>query len=466
MLTPRPGAAFRAACQTSMLSSSSQALPFADPAVKRVTRDIRFSYAEAALFSFMVGVGETYLAAFLLAGGGGRIASGLIVALPLLVGAVGQIVLQKFVVRTTSQLWVTWCALAQALAFVPLSLMAWSGWAPISLVFLLVSLYWAAGMSAMPVWNFWIDGLVPSDRRPMFLAVRSRVSQISVLAGFLVGGFLLQCGKAVRAEMLGFAIVFALAATARFVSVYFLLEQSDSPDEGKPRYFYTFEEFRKRCRGSYLTTLFRFLLLMHGAVYLASPFFTPYMLQELRLSYASYVLLIAAAYVSKALICPTFGRLCARHGAKKVLIITACWIAPSSVVWLFSDNLAYLLVLQILGGIAWAGYELATILLIFEKVKLEERSTVLSYFNLLQSTMIATGSLAGAGALTGAQSLGLASYGSVFFMSSVARGCAILLFLRVGDVQWDFRRFRLRPIDLPSDKGSLSAPSHTLPSHQ
>src|SRR6202011_3259909 len=55
---------------------------------RRIRKDLRASVADGASFSVMVGIGETYLPAFVLAMGMGEIAAGLISSIPLLVGAV------------------------------------------------------------------------------------------------------------------------------------------------------------------------------------------------------------------------------------------------------------------------------------------------------------------------------------------------------------------------------------------
>ena len=74
----------------SVPSHSKQAL-FRSARIAAVRKDLRASLADGASFSVMVGIGETYLAAFVLALGMGEIAAGLISSIPLLAGSVLQL---------------------------------------------------------------------------------------------------------------------------------------------------------------------------------------------------------------------------------------------------------------------------------------------------------------------------------------------------------------------------------------
>src|ERR1700728_585759 len=58
----------------------------------RTRRDLQAMLGDGISFSLMVGMGETYLPAFVLALGMGQVASGLIGTIPLLVGAILQLV--------------------------------------------------------------------------------------------------------------------------------------------------------------------------------------------------------------------------------------------------------------------------------------------------------------------------------------------------------------------------------------
>jgi cyanate permease len=95
----------------------------------------------------MVGLGETYIPAFALALGLGQIMAGLVVAVPLLAGAVVQLATPAMVRRLGSlRRWVVVCAAVQAASFAPLVAAALAGRMPAAALLLVVTVYWAAGL--------------------------------------------------------------------------------------------------------------------------------------------------------------------------------------------------------------------------------------------------------------------------------------------------------------------------------
>jgi MFS family permease len=172
-----------------------------------------------------------------------------------------------------------------------------------------------------------------------------------------------------------------------------------------------------------------YFLAVQSAVQLAGPYFNPYMLYQLQLPYWQYVVLVAAAYVSRILALPTLGRFAQRFGAKRLLWVGGVGIAPLSAAWLVSNSFAYLIALQLTVGVLWAAYELSTFLLFFEAVADEERTSVLTAFNLANAAATVVGSLVGGMALTFFGKTP-ATYLALFAVSSVARFMALLLLPR------------------------------------
>src|SRR5690606_2878347 len=120
-------------------------------------KDLRASMADGSAYSVMVGIGETYLAAFVLAMGMGQMVSGLIATVPLFVGSLLQLMSPRAIRALGSHRnWVALCALIQALAFVPLIIGAFVGSMPVWLVFVIASIYWASSLGCGPAWNTWM----------------------------------------------------------------------------------------------------------------------------------------------------------------------------------------------------------------------------------------------------------------------------------------------------------------------
>jgi hypothetical protein len=193
-------------------------------------RNLRSIVADGVSFSVMVGLGETYIAAFVLAAGLGEVAAGLIATLPPLAGAVLQLVTPLAVRHLHSyRRWVVACAALQALALAPLAVGGWRGQIGIVAVAIATTAYWSFGMATGPAWNAWVTTIVRPEIRKRFFARRARLCHIALFIAMLTGGLALQWGDEHGSELALFAALFGGALVARLVSAAFLARQSEAP---------------------------------------------------------------------------------------------------------------------------------------------------------------------------------------------------------------------------------------------
>ena len=361
-------------------------------------RDLRSIVGDGVAFSLMVGVGETFLPAFVLAAGLGEVSAGLVATLPMLVGAVFQLVSPSAVRRLGSQRrWVVLCAGAQAASFAPLVIAALVGSISRPVLFFAAALYWGFGMATGPAWNTWITQIVPRRIRSRFFAGRARWSQVAVLAGLIAGGAALQAGVSPQRPLLIFAALFGAALVARAVSARFLASQSEpggataDPLRISPSAFWAV--FRNPGSGRLLL----FLIWIQMGVHVSAPFFTPFMLGPLNLSYGEYAVLTGAAFVARIAAMPALGGFAHRAGSRRLLWLASLGMTPLPAMWLISQQFAWLLLVQVAAGIAWGAYELATLLLFFDDIPDRQRTSVLSMFNLAGAIAVVIG--AGVGSL-------------------------------------------------------------------
>ena len=394
-------------------------------------KDLRTSTAEGMAASVMVGVGETYLPVFVLALSGSHLACGLVSTVPLVIGAMLQLCSPWLMRRCGSyRRWVTICALIQAAAFVPLLFAAVVGHMPLVLAFALVAVYWATGLGGSGPWNAWMETLVPSRVRARYFAWRTRVCQWGIALGFVGGGVTLQMADRWGIPLAVFALLFLIAAASRFISAGLLAGQREPQpprcDLPRPSLTTIVHALTAGANGRLLS----YLMAAQAAVQISGPYFNPYMLGELHLSYSIYVAIVCAAIVAKIVFLPTVGRIADRVGVRRVFWISAAAIVPSSALWLVSSNWVYLMAIQIYSGVVWCAFDLATLLLFFETIPRQQRVDVLAYFNLANSAAIAGGSLLGAGVLA-ILAAGRHAYLVLFLLSAIARAAAIVLLVRM-----------------------------------
>ena len=115
-------------------------------------------------------------------------------------------------------------------------------------------------------------------------------------------------------------------------------------------------------------------------------------MKKLAFGYGELVTLFSVAFLAKVLSLPIWGRVAKSIGAQRLLWIGAIGMVPLSAGWLVSQHFAWLSLLQIIGGVFWAAYELAFFLLFFESIAEEERTSVLTVYNLLNTTAWVIGS--------------------------------------------------------------------------
>lgn len=424
----------------------------------RQRRDLRAIVGDGVSFSVMVGLGESYLAAFVLAAGFGDIAAGLVTTIPLVAGAILQLVTPAGVrLLDSHRRWVVLCAVLQATSFLPLIAGALLGRISYGVIVFAAAAYWAFGMGAGPAWNTWVGTLVPPPLRARFFAHRARWSNSALFFALVAAGVLLDRTRPAGAALTTFALLFALAAGARLISAAFLASQSETRPLIEQELPVSLRSFFGRLRDPRDGALLAHLLAMQLAVYIASPYFVPYMLKVLDLSYGLFTALIAAAFAGRILLLPALGRLAHRRGARRLLIWSACGIAPIPALWLLSSDPTYLFGLQIASGLAWGGVELSTLMLFFERIDASERTGMLTCFNLANASALALGSLIGAGLFYGFGG-GVGSYFVIMLLSTCARMSTLPLLRRVPSEAVSSIPLPLRTLAVRPASGALQRP--------
>lgn len=429
---------------------------------RRLRNDLCVSLIDATTFGGMVGVGETYLPAFALAVGLGELASGMVSSIPLVAGGLMQLVSPAAVrLLGSHRRWVIGCAVVQALSFIPLVWAAVVGSIGTVSLLLIAAVYWGAGLASGPAWNTWIGTVVPRPIRARFFAHRTRLSQAGVFLGFLGGGILLHYASLHERSLQAFALMFVVAGICRLVSAAMLRMQSEPVPLPTNMREIPWRRVFHHLNASGGGRLLVYLVVVQAAVQMAGPFFTPFMLKQLSFDYKDLVFLFSIAFLSKVVALPIWGRVVKRIGASNLLWIGGVGIVPLSGGWLVSQHFAWLSFLQIFGGITWAAYELAFFLLFFESIPDDERTSVLTIYNLLNTAAWVAGSLIG-GMVLLAFNTTFNGYLIIFAVSSVGRLASLALLARVPRLIVDSDQMGMRTLAVRPGTASLETP--VLPS--
>jgi MFS family permease len=410
------------------------------PRRKTLRRNLKAMNADGFSFSVMVGIAETYLPAFVLARGLGDLTAAMVATVPVLLGSVLQLFAPFLLQKLQSyRRFVVITATLQACSMLMLMGMAFMTYVPAWAIFVPATLYWAAGLATGPAWNTWVEQLVPQKIRSGFFARRSRMCHIGVLLGLISGGLLLRWSVAHDATVKVFAVLFGVGAIGRFISAAMLARQTEriqSAEEKSP-YNNGVETKRVSAREK-LAAVFQtirhpgaagrlvlFLMAVQTAVHVSGPYFNPFMLKVLNLSWVDYMGLLSLGFFGKMLALPWAGRFANRWGADRLLWVGSAGIVPISALWFFSQNVWFLAGVQVLSGIVWGCYELAMLLQFFRQIPGDRRVAVLTVYNLGNSAAMVAGTFIGAFILN-ALGRDHDAYIAVFVASGLFRFAALL----------------------------------------
>jgi MFS family permease len=371
-------------------------------------RAMRLSLLEGGFFAFMVGSGESYLIANAVRLGASPLELGLIVSLPLCLGALGPFatlaVLSKLEGRKP---WTVAAALAQALVLLAISLLDIAGLLVIQVLIAAACLSQMAGMAAGSAWSSWYGDLVPQRLRGRYFSRRNRVVQLATFAGLISSGLLLHhlhpeaAVDPTSSSGVGFQLIFGIAAASRLVSALILAVSPEPDFHGLSRPD-QFRRFLGTSRGQNAWRLLAAGSALQLATYVASPYFGPFMLQELRFTYGEYMIATLAVVAGKFLMLPSWGRSIDRHGARPVYLLVVLLVALVPLPWLWARDLWWVIPAQLFSGVSWSGFEVSFFSVLLHSSFKRTRVYIFAAQNALNGTCQLLGGLLGGLILTAA----------------------------------------------------------------
>jgi len=390
-------------------------------------RDLAAITIDGALFSVMAGAGQTYLQPFALALGHSDVVGGLIATVPMVGGAFLQLAGPRLVVRLGSQKrFVVLASTVQALSWLPLAAGAWHGSLGVTLLFAIATVYWACGIGAGPAWTSWVETIIPPRLRGRYLGRRQALCQAVLFVSLVGAGVALESADAAGHALRAFAWLFVVSAAARLASVLTLTTQSEPlPLPPGVRHVGVVEIVRRIPGELGLQRLFCVVPVIL-AVQIAEPFLAPYVLRALHADYSTYLVLVAASFLGRIVALPFAGSLAHRHGAPRVLMAGVVGLCPVALLWTVSDDVAWLVAVQLTAGLAWGAFELGNFLVFFEAVPHRERTGVITTYFLASAVATVAGSLLG-GQLLAGFGTDRSAYLIVFAVSTLARVASLRL---------------------------------------
>jgi len=315
----------------------------------------------------------------------------------------------------------------QALMGIPIILIPYvcKGYEAIALI-ICVTIFTSLQGFANPVWASMMSDYLPRNKRGRYFGWRNTVLGAVTIVCLFLAGLILQ---AFRDNVLrGFLIIFSASTAARFVSWYFLTRMFEPPQHYRPDAIFSFFDFLRRARQSNFARFVFFCGALNFSVSLASPYFSVFMLRDLKFDYLTYTILISTANLAIILTIGRWGVNADRIGNVRVLRITSLFIAGLPLWWIICHRPVFLVLAQTVSGMAWAGFNLCSLNFIYDAVTPAKRTRCISYFYFFNGIALFFGSLAG-GFLAG-RLPPLFGYRllSLFLLAAVIRFAVVLFF--------------------------------------
>ncbi len=433
------------------------------------TPSMKASINDGMSHAVMMGCGETYFNVFSIFLKASTLQVGLISTLPQFLGAVmqwvGAINLDR--IKSRRRVVITG-ALIQALIFLPIAFLPFlsvNGNRSVLLLLLFVIIYHGANGAGVPAWNSLIGDLIHPSVRGRFFGRRNTLTGLNTFIALTLSGLILHVFEKQGHSETGYLIIFMCACAARLYSVRWLSVYDDPPLSITSDQVFTFRQFLKRSPHSNFAKFVFFVAVINLGVSFSGPYFSLYMLRDLKYDYMSFTIVIAASNITQFIMFRNWGGISDRFGNKKILNLCGWGMAIVPVLWLGSANIYYLILIQIYGGIIWSGFNLAIANFLFDAVTPPKRARCVAYQGLMNGIAVLTGSILGgvtAGHLPDSISIGslvwrpVSMLLMVFLISGIIRFIAAYIFLRkfrevrdvepIGHGELIFRISHIKPI--------------------
>lgn len=397
------------------------------PVTKRVRKAMKLNTVEGAFAVAAENLAAPYLGLFALGLGATPSQIGMLTAFPNLIGNLLQIpaglwsermkdkrilpIVGGYLARST------WALLAIVPFLVPPQYR-------VGVVILLATFRILAANIGVPAWTALQAELIPRAIRGRYYANRNIVCNISAVAATVLATVLLTLRFPLNFQLIfGGAAALGLTATYIFSTIEFA-QGPPKPRQGisfraKVQAFWgevrTQKDFRSYVRSS---------LIWNFGVNLASSLFVVYFVEDLGGAAGFWAVFSGVNLATQVLVQRYWGRLADVFGQKNVMLASGIGAVFLPLLWWGTRSTWFPLIIYIINGVAWGGYNLGAFNLLLEITPDDNRTVYVGAYNTLMGLAMAAGPLVGGFA---AESFGLRP---VFLASSLFRALGLYVFYR------------------------------------
>lgn len=406
---------------------------------KELREGLKASLADGTLSSVQSTVTGTYAVPFALEVGAGAGEIGILTAVPKLLGTVIQPWVGRIIVRfggrkRTSIL----MSLVSRLMWLPILLLPFvfgpilpdGNWLMAALI-IMVGISQLASSISVTTWSSWIGDFVPERIRGRFFGKRGAMASIAGLGATLAGGALLGSFTGIS----GFTLLFMISIVTGVLATFYS-SKVPAPlvhDNCAGPLLKEFKMEFKQDKDFAKFTLF--IALNSFAVYIASPFFAVSMLDSFKISLPMYAVVNSVSVIAMLLSQPYWGKFADRFGDRTTVAICSVLIALVPGLWLLVQGPIDMMLVYIVSGFAWAGFDLAVFNYLLDSTPENKRSSYIANYSMFVGLATFLGPLAGGMLAVLAQGSMMVGSGLMFvfglsFLLRIATAGALIPHLR------------------------------------
>jgi len=249
------------------------------------------------------------------------------------------------------------------------------------------------GRLLSPARDSWFVDTVPIGSIGRQFGMRAAISAAAYLGVFYLMVRLLDSFSG--DIFMGFAVVCLIAFLASLVKIISYRQINDADFFGE-RPNFSFMDFVEDTKRHGLGRFILYICLFNLAVYLCSPLFAVYMVNNLQFSHMAFAVLVSSEFIARAITSGFWGRYSDEAGALPALKMVSYLIPFIPILWLASSSFPYLITLQVFSGIIWAGFDVCSQSLLYRVVPPENRTGYMTYQSSFVILARAGGALLGA----------------------------------------------------------------------
>jgi MFS family permease len=249
-----------------------------------------------------------------------------------------------------------------------------------------------------PAWFSWMGDIVDPSQRGRWFSKRNLIRGFVSAVLVITAEFFLDYLKNRNLAMQGFMVLFILALIARLITLNIFNKQYEPKLKLKKGYYFSFLDFLIKAPKNNFGKFAIFRAFLGFSTAISSPLLAVYLLRHLQFSYVTYMAITLAGTIFSLFVLELWGKFADRYGNYKTILLTSIFIPTVPILWILSPSPIYLFIVPtLIGGVAWAGFNLASGNFIYDNVSNQKRGVAISYFHMLHGIGLFLG--AGLGAL-------------------------------------------------------------------